>query len=111
MRKLAGPATRVIDLRGRTVIPGLIDSHLHAIRAALSFSTEVNWIGARSLDEALGRIARGGADAPAGRVAHCRGRLERAAVRGEPPADAGGARGRRAEQSRLRAARLRLGRC
>src|SRR6185503_19225299 len=42
--------------RGRTVIPGLIDSHLHAIRAALSFSTEVNWIGARSLKEALGRI-------------------------------------------------------
>jgi predicted amidohydrolase YtcJ len=56
LRKLAGPATRVIDLRGRTVIPGLIDSHLHAIRAALSFSTEVNWIGAHSLEEALGRI-------------------------------------------------------
>ena len=56
IRKLAGPATRVIDLRGRTVIPGLIDSHLHAIRAALSFSTEVNWIGAHSLEEALGRI-------------------------------------------------------
>ncbi|MEO8260100.1 MAG: amidohydrolase [Acidobacteriota bacterium] len=54
--KLAGPATRVIDLHGRTVIPGLIDSHLHAIRAALSFSTEVNWIGASSLTDALGRI-------------------------------------------------------
>src|SRR6476646_6605102 len=56
IRKLAGPTTRTIDLQGRTVIPGLIDSHLHAIRAALSFSTEVNWIGARSLPEALGRI-------------------------------------------------------
>ncbi|MBZ5676941.1 MAG: amidohydrolase [Acidobacteriia bacterium] len=56
IRKLAGPSTRTIDLQGRTVIPGLIDSHLHAIRAALSFSTEVNWIGARSLPEALGRI-------------------------------------------------------
>ena len=56
IRKLAGPQTRIIDLQGRTVIPGLIDSHLHAIRAALSFSTEVNWIGARSLTEALGRI-------------------------------------------------------
>jgi predicted amidohydrolase YtcJ len=56
IRKLAGPSTRSIDLQGRTVIPGLIDSHLHAIRAALSFSTEVNWIGARSLPEALGRI-------------------------------------------------------
>ena len=56
VRRLAGPQTRVIDLGGRTVIPGLIDSHMHAIRAALSFSTEVNWIGARSLAEALGRI-------------------------------------------------------
>ena len=56
IRKLAGPSTRSIDLQGRTVIPGLIDSHLHAIRAALSFSTEVNWIGARSLPEALARI-------------------------------------------------------
>ena len=56
VQKLAGPSTRVIDLQGRTVIPGLIDSHLHAIRAALSFSTEVNWIGAPSLIDALGRI-------------------------------------------------------
>jgi predicted amidohydrolase YtcJ len=56
VRKLAGAQTRVIDLHGRTVIPGLIDSHLHAIRAALSFSTEVNWIGVRSLADAVGRI-------------------------------------------------------
>jgi predicted amidohydrolase YtcJ len=58
IRKLAGPKTRLIDLQGRTVIPGLIDSHLHGIRAALSFSTEVNWIGASSLDDAFGRITQ-----------------------------------------------------
>jgi predicted amidohydrolase YtcJ len=56
LRDWQGRSTRVIDLRGRTVIPGLIDSHIHAIRAALSFSTEVNWIGAKSLDEALARM-------------------------------------------------------
>jgi predicted amidohydrolase YtcJ len=56
IRKSAGPKSRVIDLQGHTVIPGLIDSHLHAVRAALSFSTEVNWIGASSLAEALDRI-------------------------------------------------------
>lgn len=56
IRKLAGPGTRTVDLNGRTVIPGLIDSHLHATRAALSFSTEVNWIGAASLADALSRV-------------------------------------------------------
>ena len=56
IKKMAGPATRVIDLQGRTVIPGLIDDHMHASRAARSFSTEVNWIGATSLAEGLDRI-------------------------------------------------------
>src|SRR5215469_10706661 len=56
IRKLAGRDTKVIDAQGRTVIPGLIDSHMHAIRAALSFSTEVNWIGAGSIGEALARV-------------------------------------------------------
>ena len=56
MKKLAGPKSRVIDLQGGTVIPGLIDNHMHAIRAAQTFSTEVNWIGAASLAEALARI-------------------------------------------------------
>jgi predicted amidohydrolase YtcJ len=59
IRKLAGKGTRVVDLQGRTVIPGLIDSHMHAIRAALSFATEVNWIGAATLEEALARIRDG----------------------------------------------------
>ncbi len=34
--KTAGPETKRIDLRGRTVLPGLIDSHTHPISAALS---------------------------------------------------------------------------
>ena len=34
IRKLADANTKVIDAKGRTVIPGLIDSHAHWIRAA-----------------------------------------------------------------------------
>jgi predicted amidohydrolase YtcJ len=59
IRRHAGKSTRVVDLQGRTVIPGLVDSHMHAIRAALSFATEVNWIGAATLEEALQRIRDG----------------------------------------------------
>jgi len=56
VRAHAGAGTRVIDLAGRTVIPGLIDSHMHAVRAALFYATEVNWIGAKSIPEAMRRI-------------------------------------------------------
>ena len=46
----------MIDLQGRTVIPGFIDSHIHAIRAGQTFTTEVNWVGATSIAEAMSRI-------------------------------------------------------
>lgn len=61
-----GPGTRQVDAGGRTVIPGLIDSHMHAVRAALSYSTEVNWIGAGTIAEAMERL-RAGARARPGR--------------------------------------------
>ena len=64
IRRLTGPNTRVIDVGGRTVIPGLIDSHMHAIRAALSYATEVSWIGARSIPEAMARIREAAGDKP-----------------------------------------------
>jgi predicted amidohydrolase YtcJ len=34
IRRLAGPRTRVIDARSRTVVPGFIESHVHATGAA-----------------------------------------------------------------------------
>ena len=56
VRALADARTRVIDLGGRTVIPGLTDAHMHAIRAGLSFATEVHWIGAPTIESAIGRL-------------------------------------------------------
>src|SRR5438128_1528310 len=48
-----GPTTLVIDARGRTVIPGLNDSHLHLIRGGLNFNLELRWDGVPSLADAL----------------------------------------------------------
>ena len=56
IRALAGTSTRIIDLGGRTVIPGLIDSHIHAIRAGLGYAVEVHWFDVRTLQEALNRV-------------------------------------------------------
>ncbi|MBW7971473.1 amidohydrolase [Bradyrhizobium sp. BR 10289] len=53
---LIGPATRRVDAGGRTIIPGLIDSHIHAVRAGLTYATEVNWIGAKTIAEAMDRL-------------------------------------------------------
>jgi predicted amidohydrolase YtcJ len=53
IRKLAGPATKTVDVGGRTVIPGLIDSHIHALRAGLTYSVELSWIGVPSLAKGL----------------------------------------------------------
>jgi predicted amidohydrolase YtcJ len=56
MKKLADNKAKLIDLGGRTVIPGLTDGHIHGIRAALTFGTEVNWIGVPTLKQALEKV-------------------------------------------------------
>jgi predicted amidohydrolase YtcJ len=56
-----GDATRVIDLDGHTVIPGLNDSHLHLIRGGLNYNLELRWEGVPSLADAL-RILKEQAD-------------------------------------------------
>src|SRR3984957_15911383 len=54
--KLAGPTTRVIDLKGKRVLPGLIDNHLHIIRGGLNFNMELRWDGVRSLADAMNML-------------------------------------------------------
>src|SRR5687768_17369795 len=55
IRKLAGGSTRVIELNGRTVIPGLIDNHSHWIRAAEL--DELRFDGVTSRKQALKMVA------------------------------------------------------
>ena len=52
----AAHARRVIDLGGRRVIPGLIDSHIHAVRGGVSWLVSVHWDRVRSVTDALAMI-------------------------------------------------------
>lgn len=53
-----GPRTKVIDVRGKRVLPGLIDNHLHIIRGGLNFNMELRWDGVRSLADAMAMLKR-----------------------------------------------------
>jgi predicted amidohydrolase YtcJ len=50
---LAGADTKRVDLRGRRVVPGLIDNHMHVIRGGLNYNMELRWDGVRSVADAL----------------------------------------------------------
>jgi len=63
---LAPLAARVIDLDGRRVLPGLIDSHIHAVRAGVSWSVSLHWEDVRSVAEALDTIRARAAELPVG---------------------------------------------
>jgi predicted amidohydrolase YtcJ len=51
-----GETTRTIDAQGRTIIPGLNDSHLHATRAGRFYNSELRWDGLDSLARGLNMI-------------------------------------------------------
>ncbi|HEY6487392.1 MAG TPA: amidohydrolase family protein [Candidatus Cybelea sp.] len=50
--KLRGPQTRVLELSGKTVLPGLIDAHLHLTQLGLSLH-ELRLFGVRSFEELI----------------------------------------------------------
>lgn len=53
IKELADTNTHMIDLEGRTVLPGLIDNHLHFIRGVWNAQYEVRFGGIKSREEAL----------------------------------------------------------
>jgi predicted amidohydrolase YtcJ len=66
INRLAGPNTRTIDLRGRAVIPGLIDNHMHLLRAANTWSRELRFDGVYSRKQAIEMVRANAKKAGAG---------------------------------------------
>jgi predicted amidohydrolase YtcJ len=57
--KLAGPNTRRIDLRGRAVVPGLIDNHIHLLRPAATWARELRFDRVDSRKQAVDLLRAG----------------------------------------------------
>ena len=64
--QLAGASTRRIDLHGRSVVPGLIDNHMHLLRAGTTWTNEVRLDGVDSRKQALDLFAARAKAIPAG---------------------------------------------
>lgn len=62
---LGGAGTRVVDLKRRSVLPGLFDNHTHVIRGGLNYNLELRWDGVRTLADAMDMLRRQVAITPA----------------------------------------------
>ena len=64
--QMAAATTRRIDLRGRAVVPGLIDNHMHLLRAGTTWTRELRFDGVESRRQALDMVAARAKAVPAG---------------------------------------------
>jgi predicted amidohydrolase YtcJ len=58
--------SQIIDAKGKTVIPGIYDSHLHVIRGGRFYNTELRWDGVKTLKRALAMLKEQAARTPDG---------------------------------------------
>jgi predicted amidohydrolase YtcJ len=87
---LAAHQTVMIDVQGRTVAPGLNDSHMHIVREGLTYDMELRWDGVPSLADALRMLRRQAERTPAPQWVRVGGPAGRRSPPG--PARAGGRR-------------------
>ncbi|MEO7712537.1 MAG: amidohydrolase family protein [Gemmatimonadaceae bacterium] len=62
---LRGATTRVVDMGGRTIIPGMVDAHAHLLGLGQSLRN-VDLVGTKSLDEVIARVVERAKGQPAG---------------------------------------------
>ncbi|MFT7458241.1 MAG: putative amidohydrolase YtcJ [Planctomycetota bacterium] len=70
IQALADPDTRMVNLKGKTVIPGLIDGHYHFMNKAVSFHRGVDVALVESIDEMVKRIKKKVEQTPAGELVY-----------------------------------------
>lgn len=58
--------TRIIDAKGKIIIPGLFDTHMHVIRGGRFYNTELRWDGVKTLKRALEMLKEQAARTPEG---------------------------------------------
>ncbi|WP_229208725.1 amidohydrolase [Dyadobacter luticola] len=58
--------TKIIDAKGKTVVPGINDSHIHIIREGLHFNSELRWDGVKTLARAMEMLKEQAARTPPG---------------------------------------------
>lgn len=58
--------TKVIDAKGKTIVPGLNDSHIHVIREGLNYNSELRWDGVKTLKKAMEMLKEQAARTPPG---------------------------------------------
>ncbi|MEE4162155.1 MAG: amidohydrolase [Woeseiaceae bacterium] len=63
---LEGRSTEVLGVDGRTIIPGLNDSHMHPTRAGRFYAMELRWDGVPTLEQGLNMIREQAANTPVG---------------------------------------------
>jgi predicted amidohydrolase YtcJ len=64
--KLKARQTMLIDVKGKCLIPGIFDSHLHVIRGGRFYLSELRWDGVRSLKRALEMLREQAQRTPSG---------------------------------------------
>jgi predicted amidohydrolase YtcJ len=62
--RAAAPGAKLIDAKGRRLIPGLIDSHIHVIRGGLNYNLELRWEGVPTLADAMAMLKKQAENTP-----------------------------------------------